>query len=68
MADGPTLTEILISQLGTPQEPLGISDYLVIGALLAAAAAYFFLEYKLGCLLTRLARPKTRGKKPPGGS
>ena len=53
MADGPTLIEIAVSQLGKPHEPFGLNDLLFAFVLAAAAAAWFGLEYGAGRLLAR---------------
>ena len=63
-----TFTEMLVSKLGTPLEPFGLDAFLVLSVFLAAAAAYFALEYgagrflvrAIGWLMDRVA-PKGRG-------
>ena len=72
MADGPSLTEILVSRLGTPSDPFDMGDVLGVCVLVVAVMAYASLEYGLGRLVARLlglGRAKARqDQKPPGGS
>lgn len=72
MPDGTPLTEILVSRLGTPSEPLGMGDVLGMCFLVLAVMAYGMLEYGLGRLIARLlnlGRAKARpDQKPPGAS
>jgi len=53
MANGFSLTEIIISELGKPYEPFGSYGLLSLGAIVAA---YVFFEYGLGRLVSRLFR------------
>ena len=66
MADGPTIIEVIISQLGTPPQPLEVTDLLFLGGLVAAALAWAMLEYGLGRALARAWRhlQSERGQKP----
>lgn len=56
MADGPTLTEMLVSELGKPKEPFGMGDLLLLSVVAVAAVGYLGLEYGLGRLIARLLR------------
>ncbi len=52
MADGPSLTEIVVSRLGQPKEPF--EELLALIVLAAALAAWLALEYGAWRLLAKL--------------
>jgi len=56
MARQMSFTDTIVSELGTPREPFGLDDALVIAVLLAAVAAYFAIEWALGQLIVRLLK------------
>jgi hypothetical protein len=60
MRGGRPFAEILVSQLGTPKEPVTVGSVLVGLALVLAVVGYFALEYGLGMLLARVVRRLTR--------
>ena len=71
MADGRTFTEIIVSSLGTPQEPFGVGEILALVVLAAAIARYFALEYAAGRIIARLfgrLRAMARGDRRSGRS
>jgi hypothetical protein len=70
VAREPTMTEIIVSQLGTSKEPFALVDVLLVAVLLAAGAAYMAIELGFARLIARLlgrARGKAqRGEKQQG--
>lgn len=51
-----SFTREIVSRLGSPPEPFGLQEALVLAAFLAAAAAYFAFEAALGRLILRFFR------------
>jgi hypothetical protein len=71
VADGRAFTEAIVSSLGTPQEPFGVGEILVLLVLAAAVAGNFALEYAAGRIIARLfgrLRARARGDRTSGGS
>lgn len=67
MSDQPTFAEILVSQLGKPQEPFDMKDLLFLGVVAGGIVAYLTFEYGVVRLIKLIARlfdrmaPKGRG-------
>ena len=54
MSDGPNLTEILLSQLGSPRDHF--AEWLGAGIVMLGLLAYLSLKYGLGRLLVMPGR------------
>ena len=68
MSNERSFTEIIVSKLGTPHEPWGFGDFLVLGALLLAMTTWFMLEYgfpRLLAQLWRLTQPDAQQERQP---
>jgi hypothetical protein len=69
MADRPSLTEIVLFDIGIPKEPFGLEEWLVLFALAAAFLAYAAVEYGVGRLIRRMfagiAAKARQGGRPP---
>jgi hypothetical protein len=60
-----TLTQEIVTKLGSPREALAFEDLILLGVLLALVAAWLATEYGLGRLLARLLRPNRSRVQPP---
>ncbi|MBY6218807.1 hypothetical protein [Qipengyuania aquimaris] len=43
-----SFTDEIVSRLGTPQEPWGLGDFLFLGVILLAIAAWIIVEIRIG--------------------
>lgn len=68
MADERSFADMIIAQLGTPREPFGPGDLLLLAILAIAAAAWFALEYGVGLAIVRLIRGRDRSPDEPPSS